>query len=134
MKTTIRRELVDASFLLPALLFFTLFLVLPIAMGVPMSLLNWDGFSPKGAFVGAGNYLKILAARGFVVANVDYSIAPGATWPTPTRQVNAALSYLQAHADDVGLHRQHGAAAVDEHRGADYRRSAASQPGLQSGQ
>ena len=49
------------------------------------------------------HYLKILAARGFVVANVDYSIAPGATWPTPTRQVNAALSYLQAHADALNI-------------------------------
>ena len=49
------------------------------------------------------HYLKILAARGFVVANVDYSIAPGATWPTPTRQVNAALSYLQAHAGALNI-------------------------------
>ena len=49
------------------------------------------------------HYLKILAARGFVVVNVDYSIAPGATWPTPTRQVNAALSYLQAHADALNI-------------------------------
>ena len=49
------------------------------------------------------HYLKILAARGFVVANVDYSIAPGATWPTPARQVNAALSYLQAHADALNI-------------------------------
>lgn len=49
------------------------------------------------------NYLHILAARGFVVVNVDYSIAPGATWPTPTRQLNAALGYLQQHAGALNI-------------------------------
>jgi acetyl esterase len=49
------------------------------------------------------NYLHVLAARGFVVVNVDYSIAPGATWPTPARQLNTALAYLQAHADELNI-------------------------------
>lgn len=49
------------------------------------------------------NYLHILAARGYVVVNVDYSIAPGATWPTPTRQLNAALAYLQQHAGALNI-------------------------------
>jgi acetyl esterase/lipase len=44
------------------------------------------------------NYARILASRGFTVVGVDYSIAPGATYPTPLRQVNAALAYLQANA------------------------------------
>ena len=37
------------------------------------------------------NYLKILASKGFTVVGVGYSIAPGATYPTPVRQVNTAL-------------------------------------------
>ena len=49
------------------------------------------------------NYLRILAAHGVVVVNVDYTIAPGATWPTPARQLNAALAYLQAHADELNI-------------------------------
>lgn len=49
------------------------------------------------------HYLHILAARGYVVVNVDYSIAPGATWPTPTRQLNAALAYLQQHAGALNI-------------------------------
>lgn len=44
------------------------------------------------------NYSKILASRGFVVATVGYGIAPGSTWPTPSRQVNAALGWLQREA------------------------------------
>jgi acetyl esterase len=44
------------------------------------------------------NYAKILAAKGFTVVAVNYSLAPGATYPTPVRQVNAALAYLTANA------------------------------------
>jgi acetyl esterase/lipase len=44
------------------------------------------------------NYLRILAARGFTVVGIDYSVAPGATYPTPVRQANAALAYLDENA------------------------------------
>jgi acetyl esterase len=44
------------------------------------------------------NYYKILAGKGFTVVAVDYSLAPYRTYPTPVRQVNAALSYLKKNA------------------------------------
>lgn len=44
------------------------------------------------------NYLKILAARGFTAVGVNYSLAPGKTYPTPIKQVNAALAYLATNA------------------------------------
>jgi acetyl esterase/lipase len=40
------------------------------------------------------NYAKILASHGYTVVGVDYSVAPGKIYPTPVRQVNAALAYL----------------------------------------
>ncbi len=43
-------------------------------------------------------YLRILAARGFTVVGVDYSLAPASTYPTPVRQVNTALTYLTRNA------------------------------------
>ncbi len=49
------------------------------------------------------NYLQILAARGFTVVGVDYSLAPGHRYPTPVRQVNAALGYLLRHAESLGI-------------------------------
>lgn len=52
-----------------------------------------------------GNYLKILAARGFATVGVDYTIAPEARYPTPVRQVNAALGWLDANAEALGLDR-----------------------------
>jgi len=44
------------------------------------------------------NYLKILAGKGYTVVGVDYSVAPGKTYPTPLKQVNAALAYLERNA------------------------------------
>lgn len=50
-----------------------------------------------------GNYLRILAGHGYAAVSVGYSIAPGAMYPTPLRQANAALSYLRAHAAELGI-------------------------------
>jgi acetyl esterase/lipase len=52
--------------------------------------------SGSKAFV--ANYAKILAAKGFTVVVPGYSLAPGATYPTPVRQVNTALGYLVQNA------------------------------------
>ncbi|HEX4387385.1 MAG TPA: alpha/beta hydrolase [Steroidobacteraceae bacterium] len=56
-----------------------------------------------GAFVAGSkeevrNYVRILAAHGVTGVAVDYSLAPGRTYPTPVRQVNAALAYLAKNA------------------------------------
>lgn len=50
-----------------------------------------------------GNYIRILASHGYTTVTVDYSIAPGAQYPTPLRQVNAALAYLKAHAAELRI-------------------------------
>lgn len=44
------------------------------------------------------NYARVLAARGYIVATVDYSLAPEARYPTPVEQINRALGYLLANA------------------------------------
>lgn len=56
-----------------------------------------------GAFVSGSkdhiaNYLRILAAKGFTVVGVNYSLAPGKFYPTPIRQVNSALAYIVKYA------------------------------------
>ncbi|WP_342643213.1 alpha/beta hydrolase [Rhodoligotrophos ferricapiens] len=43
-------------------------------------------------------YARILAARGYVVAAIGYSLAPAKTYPTPVKQVNAALAFLARNA------------------------------------
>jgi acetyl esterase/lipase len=49
------------------------------------------------------NYLRVLAGEGFTIANVDYTIAPEAHYPTPIRQANAALGYLTRAAPRLGI-------------------------------
>jgi acetyl esterase/lipase len=44
------------------------------------------------------NYAQILAAGGYTVVAVDYSLAPERKYPTPLRQLNIALAYLQKNA------------------------------------
>jgi len=41
------------------------------------------------------NYLKILASKGFTVVGVGYSLAPAKLYPTPVRQLNAALAFIE---------------------------------------
>ncbi|HET7801629.1 MAG TPA: alpha/beta hydrolase [Humibacillus xanthopallidus] len=61
-----------------------------------------------GAFVSGSkddvaNYLRVLAGRGVTAVGVDYSIAPRKRYPTPVRQVAAALAHLVDHADRLGV-------------------------------
>jgi acetyl esterase/lipase len=61
-----------------------------------------------GAFVGGskeeiGGYLRMIAARGFAVVGVGYQLAPEARYPTPVRQVLAALHHLRGHARRLHL-------------------------------
>lgn len=60
-----------------------------------------------GGYIGGSKesrqeYGMALAAKGYVVANMDYGLAPEHTYPTPIFQANAALAYLQLHAADYG--------------------------------
>jgi acetyl esterase/lipase len=59
------------------------------------------------------NYLRILAGKGFAAVGVNYSIAPGAKYPTPVRQVNAALGYLVRNGESLGLDMSRVALAGD---------------------
>jgi ABC-type sugar transport system permease subunit len=55
-----KKEIISFSFLLPALLLFVIFVVLPFLQGIPISFSNWDGMSIKRLFVGLDNYKRIF--------------------------------------------------------------------------
>ncbi|MFC4602125.1 alpha/beta hydrolase [Rhodococcus kronopolitis] len=44
-------------------------------------------------------YYQLLAAAGFTVVSLDYSLGPDQTYPTPVRQLNDAHAYLVANAE-----------------------------------
>lgn len=77
----------------------------PSGAAGPLPLVVWvhGGGWLSGSKSDVGNYAKIIAAKGYVVASLDYSLAPGATFPTPVRQINAALRYLAANAQRLRL-------------------------------
>ncbi|WP_439483040.1 alpha/beta hydrolase [Cyclobacterium plantarum] len=49
------------------------------------------------------NYSKLLASRGFVAVSIDYTIAPEAKYPRPIQQLNEALSFISANADQFAI-------------------------------
>jgi raffinose/stachyose/melibiose transport system permease protein len=55
-------------FLLPALVFFSIFLVYPVFRSVYYSLFNWKGFGPAVDFIGLNNFRRILTDRIFLKA------------------------------------------------------------------
>ncbi len=86
---------------------FDLFLPPPAlrSEGAPPPLVVWvhGGGAVSGSRGHIANYARVLAGQGLAVATVDYSIAPEATYPTPLRQVNAALAHLSSNASRWGL-------------------------------
>jgi raffinose/stachyose/melibiose transport system permease protein len=56
------------SFLAPALLLFTVFLIYPIAQSAYYSIFNWKGFGPATDFVALDNYSRILSDKNFLRA------------------------------------------------------------------
>ena len=72
----------------------------PPGAGSPLPAVVW---THGGAFVGGSkeeisDCLRMMAASGLIVVGVEYSRAPGATYPTPVRQLMAALRHLHANA------------------------------------
>lgn len=55
----------------------------------------------SGAQSDVDPYLRILAAEGYTTIGVGYPIAPEATYPTAVRDINEALAYIKAHADEL---------------------------------
>lgn len=71
------------------------------AEGVSLPTVVWihGGAFIAGGKSDVGNYLKILAGRGYTTVAVGYALAPGANYPVPVLQANEALSYLTRNAE-----------------------------------
>jgi len=48
-------------------------------------------------------YCQSLAAKGYVVANLNYQLAPEGKYPTQMLQVNEAIAFLLAHAEEYRI-------------------------------
>ncbi|WP_157093771.1 alpha/beta hydrolase [Sphingomonas mali] len=57
----------------------------------------------SGAFADWPGVLAMLAARGYVVASVDYRLSGEAKFPAPVQDVKAAIRFLRSRAGDYGI-------------------------------
>ncbi|WP_223693313.1 alpha/beta hydrolase [Leifsonia poae] len=48
-------------------------------------------------------YLQMIASHGYTTVGLNYTVAPEATYPTALKQLNQALAFLVAHADEYGI-------------------------------
>lgn len=69
-------------------------------------------FVTGGGFVNANkdNDIQLrmhLAEHGYVVASIEYRVAPQARFPQPLEDVKAAVRFLKAHADQFGIDPNH---------------------------
>jgi acetyl esterase/lipase len=65
----------------------------------------WMGGDSRrsGVFVDFPAVLAALAARGYVVASVDYRLSGQAIFPAQIQDVKAAIKFLRLHAADYGV-------------------------------
>jgi acetyl esterase len=66
---------------------------------LPVIVWTHGGGLISGAKSQVSNYCKILAAKGYLVIAIDYTLAPEANYPTPIQQLNAALAFLSSNPD-----------------------------------
>ena len=62
----------------------------------------------SGAFSNWPGVLASLAARGYVVASVEYRLSSEARFPAAEQDVKAAIRWLRTHADGYGIDRSRG--------------------------
>lgn len=70
---------------------------------LPMILWIHGGAFLSGSKDQISNYLRIFSAKGYAVAGVNYTLAPGALYPTPVRQISAVLRYMSENAALLGI-------------------------------
>lgn len=56
MNKKVKRELIDLTFLLPALIVFVFIIIIPLISGIRYTFTNWDGMSKVQNYVGLKNY------------------------------------------------------------------------------
>ena len=70
--------------------------------GAPLLVQIYGGAWQRGRPGDDEAFARYFAARGYVVAAIDYRHAPAARWPSQNDDVRSALSWLRVHAGEFG--------------------------------
>lgn len=57
----------------------------------------------SGSKEDAAPYFELIAAEGYTVVSLGYSLAPEKTYPTAVHQINDALAYIQVNAERLHI-------------------------------
>ena len=69
----------------------------------PLVVYAHGGYYVGGDKSSLSDYCQKLASYGYVVANMNYQLAPQGRYPTQILQVNEAIKYLMDHAQEYGI-------------------------------
>lgn len=69
----------------------------------PLVVYAHGGYYVGGDKSSMADYCQTLASYGYVVANLNYMLAPDGRFPTQILQVNEAMGYLMDHAAEYGI-------------------------------
>jgi raffinose/stachyose/melibiose transport system permease protein len=61
-------------FLLPALIFYSIFMIIPVITGLSYSFTNWNGVNPNFEFVGLDNFVKALTDDKNFLASIKFTL------------------------------------------------------------
>jgi acetyl esterase len=77
----------------------------PSGTSAPLPTVVWThgGAWISGGRQNAAPYFELLAAAGFTVVSLDYSLGPASRYPAALHQLNDAHAYLVAHADELHI-------------------------------
>ncbi|WP_144792752.1 alpha/beta hydrolase [Microbacterium paludicola] len=77
----------------------------PASASGPLPTIVWihGGAWISGSKENVDPYLRILAAEGYTTIGVNYTLGPEGVYPTAVGQLNEALSYIDAHADELNV-------------------------------
>ncbi|MGH3690425.1 MAG: alpha/beta hydrolase [Microbacterium sp.] len=77
----------------------------PASATGPLPTIVWihGGAWISGAKENVDPYLRILAGEGYTTIGVNYTIGPEGVYPLAVHQLNEALAYIDAHAEELGI-------------------------------
>ena len=71
MNQKTKKRIQEFTFVLPALVMFSVFVVYPFLQGFPISFTKWDGMSPDRKFVGLSNYIRMFQDKNVINASCN---------------------------------------------------------------
>lgn len=70
---------------------------------LPLVIYAHGGYYVGGDKKGLASYCETLASKGYVVANVNYALAPEMRYPAQILQLNEAAAFLLRHSEEYGI-------------------------------